>query len=125
MIIFYDGKCPFCKNYVAMLRLKAANTVHLVDARNPQEHKELLQSLVNKGYNLDDGMLVYHNENIFHGGDALHYLALLSTKSTPFNLITAWLFQSSYRARFLYPLLRAGRNFTLRLLGVSRSVIKL
>ena len=120
MIIFYDGKCPLCTNYVTMLRLKNTDTVHLVDARRPGRHTETLQTITNAGYNLDEGMLVYHSENIYHGSDALHYLALLSTKSGLFNRFIAWLFRSNQRAKLLYPLLRAGRNLTLQLLRVEK-----
>jgi hypothetical protein len=41
----------------------------------------------------------------------------LSTSSTTFNRLTASIFRSSYRSRALYPILRAGRNAALGLLG--------
>src|SRR5262249_37501864 len=49
--------------------------------------------------------------------DALNALALLTTPSGHFNRATAWLFSSPALSRLLYPVLRAGRNATLTLLG--------
>ena len=31
--IIYDGDCPFCRSYVALLRLRERYDVQLVDAR--------------------------------------------------------------------------------------------
>jgi hypothetical protein len=44
-------------------------------------------------------------------------LALLSSRGTLFNRINALVFRSYERARLLYPILRAGRNVTLKILG--------
>jgi len=44
-------------------------------------------------------------------------LALLSTPSSGFNRLNAALFRSPTASRLLYPVLRAGRNAVLRLLG--------
>jgi hypothetical protein len=42
---------------------------------------------------------------------------LLSSRSGLFNKLNALIFHSPTVSRLLYPLLRAGRNLTLRLLG--------
>jgi hypothetical protein len=47
-------------------------------------------------------------------------LALLSNRATLFNRINALVFCSYERARLLYPILRAGRNVTLKVLGRSK-----
>jgi hypothetical protein len=56
----------------------------------------------------------------YHGSACMHMLALLSTRATLFNRINALIFCSQERARRLYPILRAGRNVTLKILGRSR-----
>lgn len=50
----------------------------------------------------------------------MNLLALLSTPSSTFNRVNGLIFRSPTASRILYPVLRAGRNATLRLLGRRR-----
>lgn len=116
LTIVYDGDCPFCSAYVAMLRLRdAAGPVTLLDARTPDH--PLIARIHAEGLDLDDGMAVDYAGRLWHGDAAMTLLASLTTPSGPFNRASAWAFRSPLRARLLYPPLRAGRNLTLRLLG--------
>jgi len=56
----------------------------------------------------------------YHGADCLHVLAGLSSRSGLFNKLNAAVFRRRALARLLYPVLRAGRNATLGLLGRAR-----
>lgn len=56
----------------------------------------------------------------YHGADCIHALALLSSSSGLFNRINAKVFRSPQLSRVLYPVLRAGRNTVLRLLGRTK-----
>jgi predicted DCC family thiol-disulfide oxidoreductase YuxK len=112
--LIYDGDCPFCSHYVSWLRLQAAAEVSLVDARATPAALEMARA---GGYDLNEGMLLYLDGAFYHGADCLHRLALLTTRSTGFNRMTRWLFRSPRIARISYPVLRAGRNLTLRLMG--------
>ena len=62
-------------------------------------------------------MVLKLSGRLYHGHDSVHALALLSEPNGMFNKFNAWVFKSPKRAAVLYPVLRAGRNFTLRLLG--------
>lgn len=116
--VFYDGECPFCKNYVKYYRLKdAAGQVELINIR---EDEPAFTLLTDKGFDLDEGMVVELDGQYYHGDDALHCLALMSSKSTLFNKINAGIFSSSATSKILYPMLRAGRNLTLFFLGKER-----
>ncbi|GMG83953.1 DCC1-like thiol-disulfide oxidoreductase family protein [Paralimibaculum aggregatum] len=116
--IIYDGDCPFCSSYVGLMRLKQAiGPVALIDAREGGPEVERARAL---GFDLDDGMLLHLDGRDHHGADCLNRLALLSTRSGLFNRLSAWLFRSETLARVAYPLLRAGRNATLMLLGRRR-----
>ena len=112
--IIYDGDCPFCQAYVKMLRLKEQYTVELIDARG--EHV-ILPEITSQGYDLDDGMVVEINGRFFHGDEAMTRMALMTTKSGVLRRLTKWTFTSERRSRYLYPILRGGRNMTLKLLG--------
>lgn len=113
--IVYDGECPFCRSYVRLVRLRqTAGRVDLIDARSSHPVAKELKEL---GFDLDEGMLVRIGEQTYHGAEAMRILTVLSTPSGLFNRIMRALFLSSARASRLYPVLRSGRNLTLRLLG--------
>src|SRR2546423_970043 len=63
--IVYDGDCPFCSSYVALLRLREQYDVHLVDARR--------QPAVAARYGLDlnEGMIVELEGTVHHGARAI------------------------------------------------------
>jgi len=113
--IVYDGQCPFCQQYTRLMRIRSsAGEVRLIDARSDDP---LVAEVVRRGYDLDHGMVVSMDDNIYHGAEAMHVLAMLSTRAGWFNRFSYYIFRSKRIAAFLYPMLRAGRNLVLRLLG--------
>jgi predicted DCC family thiol-disulfide oxidoreductase YuxK len=113
--IVYDGGCPFCTAYVRLVRLREAiGPVRLVDAR---EGGPVVDEIVAAKLDLDDGMVLKLDGLLYHGDECLNRLALLSTSSGAFNRINVWMFRNPLAARLAYPVLRAGRNLALRLLG--------
>ncbi len=116
--LIYDGDCPFCANYVRFSALReTVGNIRLIDAR---ENGEEVQAAQASGYVIDEGMLLKLDGQFYYGADCLNRLALLSTRSTVFNRLTHALFRRPAMARLFYPILKAGRAVTLRLLGVSR-----
>jgi predicted DCC family thiol-disulfide oxidoreductase YuxK len=115
LTIVYDGDCPVCRNYVRFLRIKeTVGTVTLLDAR---DGGPLVDQLMQQGVDLDDGMALIMGSQLYHGSDCVNKLALMSTSSGAFNRLNAWLFQSTWRSRVLYPVMRAGRNLLLKMLN--------
>ena len=114
VIVVYDELCPFCSAYVKLLHLKQHHTVELVNARG--EHA-VLAEVDQQGLDLDEGMVVKLGDQWFHGADAMQRLALLSSDNGLVRRFSSWVFTSPGRSRVLYPVLRAGRNAVLRLLG--------
>ena len=113
--VVYDGLCPFCSAYTHMLRLReSAGPVRLVDARG---EPGLVADLAAAGAPVNEGMAVLYAGRLYHGGDAVHLLALLASDGGLANRLVAGLLRSQRRARLAYPVLRAGRNLALRLLG--------
>lgn len=113
--IVYDGECPFCSRYVKMLRLRAViGPIQLVDART--DHP-MVAWLHKQQIDLDEGMAFVQNGQISYGEECIHKLALLTTPSGIFNRLTAWVFRSPTASRLIYPILRFGRNVTLKILG--------
>jgi predicted DCC family thiol-disulfide oxidoreductase YuxK len=115
LTIVYDGECPFCSRYVRVLRLRdAVGAVKLMDARQGGAFVEEVQRA---GFDLNEGMVAEYAGKLYHGADCVHLLAMLSTESGFLNGVNAAIFRSDRLSKLLYPMLRFGRNLTLRLLG--------
>lgn len=113
--LVYDGDCPFCARYAALLRFKkAAGDVTMINAR---EHPEVVSELQSKGINIDKGMALTVDDRIYHGSDALHQVALMSSRSTLFNQFTAAVFKSKVLSKIFYPVLKAARRVALFVTG--------
>ena len=115
--LVYDGDCPFCSAYVRHVRLQETVKLALIDAR---EGGPLVSEIAALGLDLDEGMVLKIGDQLYHGDQCIHALALLSSPSGTFNRINKIIFRSRWLSRVLYPVLRAGRNLTLRLLGRSK-----
>lgn len=115
--LLYDGECPFCSRYVALVRLREAiGPLRLVDAREGGRELAIARSA---GLDINTGMVLSLDGQLFHGDACLNRLALLSTSSGFFNRLNGFLFRSPWMARVSYPLMRSTRNGVLRLLGRS------
>ena len=115
IVVVYDHECPFCRRYCQLLRLRQEFTeVELVNAR---ESHPLCEEINRLGLSLDDGMVVQLENEIYHGADAMHILALLSSSAGWFNRINYMIFKSKRLSAWLYPVLRGGRNVLLLILG--------
>lgn len=101
--VVYDGDCPFCARYVALMRLREGHEVRLVDARREPEVAAAY------GLDLNAGMIVDLDGAVHHGAAAVALLSRLSRRPGPLA--------SDRLARVVYPLMRAGRALALRLLG--------
>jgi predicted DCC family thiol-disulfide oxidoreductase YuxK len=113
--IVYDGECPFCAQYVKLVKLREAiGPVSLINAR---EDHPAVRYLAEQGVDLNEEMALIMNGEHFTGPECMHRLALMSTDAGFFNALAARIFSNRRTAKALYPALRAGRNFTLRLLG--------
>jgi len=113
--LLYDKECPFCHSYVRYIRLKKLNSnIELLNARN---NKNLVTKCYKKGLDINEGMILNLDGNIYFGAQAIHILALMSTSSNLFNRINKKIFQHQVLANLLYPVLRCGRNIVLRFIG--------
>ncbi len=114
LTLVYDGDCPLCSAYVTQMRLRrSAGRLNLIDAR---QQPALVQSMEQRGYRLDEGMLLIVDGRFYHGAAGMHALALMSSRSGWFNRLNYRLFRSPRISSVLYPPLVAGRRALLWLL---------
>lgn len=118
IILVYDKECPACDNYCRIVRIREdLGELVLLDARNPSP---VLQEVTALGWDIDQGMVLKVNDQLFYGSDAIHALALLSSRSGIFNRVNYWIFKSKRLSHFLYPILRHLRNLLLKLLRKTK-----
>lgn len=118
LYLIYDRQCPACEQYAQLVRVReSVGELELVDARRDQR---FMPEITRKGLDIDEGMVLKLNDELYYGADAIRVLALLSSRSGLFNRLNYHLFGARVRARMLYPLLRACRNLLLKMLRRTR-----
>ena len=115
LLLVYDEQCPACSHYTKLLQVKATvGELVLINARDPHP---VLEEITEAGLDIDQGMVLKMDDTLYYGADAIHVLSLIGTSSGLFNRLNHWAFRSKTRARFIYPILKSGRNLLLRMLG--------
>lgn len=110
----YDGECPLCTNAALALRIrKKYGCLKLINAREDKEHF-VMQEIYSQKYDLDEGMIIYDGKRLYHGKDALSFMAKFGEHGDFFNLFNKGIFWSSTLASITYPWLRGLRNQLLR-----------
>ena len=118
ILLVYDRECPACDFYCNRIEVsESAGNLILVDAR---ETSDLMDEITERGLDIDEGMVLKVGGDLHYGPDAIHELALLSSRSTIFNRLAYGLFHSAHVSRILYPILKRCRNALLKFLGKTR-----
>lgn len=116
--LVYDPKCPVCEFYCQRIDVsEAAGELSRIDAR---QDSPIMEEITAAGLDIDSGMVVKVDNELYYGSEAIHQLALLSSRKGFINRIAYSIFRHRRAALILYPLLAAGRNLLLKILGRSR-----
>ena len=118
----YDGECPFCNHFAEQLEIKSKiNNIKILDGR---KNLNIIKSLLEKGYDLDQGAILLKDDDIFHGANALNTICK-EIKNPTSNLlkILSSVFNSNKRTKFFFPLLIRARRFALISKGVSTTLV--
>ena len=118
----YDGECPFCNHFAELLEIKSKITnIKILDGRR---NITLINSLLDKGYDLDKGAILLKDEEIFHGAEAINTICKqIKNPSNSLLLVLSKVFKSTKRTKLLFPLLIRARRFALISKGVSTSLV--
>ncbi|NIN35223.1 MAG: hypothetical protein GTN46_01120 [Gammaproteobacteria bacterium] len=79
-----------------------------------------MDEITAKGLDIDQGMVLRMDDRLYYGSDAIHALALISSRSRIFNRINYWIFRSRIFSVWFYSILRFFRNQLLKLLGKTK-----
>ena len=118
----YDGECPFCNHFAELLEIKSKiNNIKILDGR---KNLTLINSLLDKGFDLDKGAILLKDEEIFHGAEAINTICKqVNNPSSSLLLLLSKVFKSTKRTKLLFPFLVRARRFALMSKGVSTSVV--
>ena len=118
----YDGECPFCNHFAELLEIKSKlKNIKILDGR---KNLTLINSLLEKGYDIDKGAILLKDEEILHGAEAINKLCKeINNPSSSLLSLLSVVFKSTKRAKLLFPLLLRARRFALISKGVSTSLV--
>ena len=118
----YDGECPFCNHFAELLEIKSkVNNIKILDGR---KNLTVINSLLEKGYDIDKGAILLKDEDIFHGAEAINTICKqIKNPSSSLLFLLSRVFKSTKRTNVLFPLLVRARRFALIAKGVSTSLV--
>ncbi|MEZ0260514.1 MAG: DCC1-like thiol-disulfide oxidoreductase family protein [Alphaproteobacteria bacterium] len=108
--ILYDAECPVCAGYCE--RIKQDN-IALVDAR---QAGPLLEEITRLGLDIDEGMVVKKDGQIFYGSEAMREIVKVKQASR----IERLLFGAKPVAAAVYAFCKSVRNVVLWLLAIDK-----
>ena len=121
LTFIYDGECPFCNHFAELLEVKSKlKNISIVDGR---KNPILINSLLEKGYDIDKGAILQVGEDIFHGYEAINKISSeITNPSGSLLKVLTNIFKSTKRTKLIFPFLIRARRFALISKGVSTSL---
>ena len=118
----YDGECPFCNHFAELIEIKSKITnLKIIDGR---KNLTLINSLLEKGYDLDKGAILIKDEDILHGAEAINTICKqINNPSSSLLLLISRIFKSNKRTIVLFPFLVRARRLALISKGISTSLV--
>lgn len=116
--LIYDGQCPVCRTYCENLSPDdAAIDIALVDAREPGNSVDEVNK---RGLDIDEGMVLKIDGELYYGSDAMYQIARRSQKKGMTGFLNRVFFNTPRKARFFYPAGKFVRNILLRILRIPK-----
>ena len=118
ILLVYDKECPACNTYCQIIRIReTVGDLKIIDAR---KNSGVMDEITKSGLDIDRGMVLKMEEQLYYGSDAMHALALISSRSGLLNRINYWMFKSKSVSSWLYPVLRLFRDLLLKMPGKTK-----
>ena len=122
LTFIYDGECPFCNQFAELLELKSKlNNITILDGR---KNLNLIRSLLEKGYDIDNGAILLKDDNIYHGSEAINTVCKqINNPSGNLLKLLSKIFKSNKTTTLLFPFLVRARRIALISKGVPTSLV--
>ena len=113
---YYDGECPFCKEYSKYIELRKKYDIEILNAR---DNLEKIIEFRAKGYDIDEGMIleVSPGKKLYHGADAAKVLDRMIEKKGVFDKFISMVVELKFFKSIVYPIVKFVRIVLLKLMG--------
>ena len=121
LVFLYDGECPFCNHFSELLELRS--DLPGLTIKNARDNLPEMKSLLERGYDLDNGAILLKGDEVLHGAQAINWICSRITKPSDELLkLIAFTFSSKLRTDVIFPLLILTRRILLLVKGVPRKL---
>ena len=121
LVFLYDGECPFCNHFSELLELRSG--LQGLTIKNARDNLPEMKSLLERGYDLDNGAILLKGDEVLHGAQAINWICSRITKPSDELLkLIAFTFSSKLRTDVIFPLLILTRRILLLIKGVPRKL---
>ena len=118
LALIYDGDCPLCQKLALVTKLrKEYGQLQLINARN-SDHP-LLVEISQRGFDLDQGMVVYHQKKFLYGAEAISFLANHEEGLTTLAKLRIVFAKQRFLMKMVYPWLVFLRKQLLAFKGIQ------
>ena len=113
---YYDGECPFCKEYSKYIELRKKYDIEILNAR---DNLEKIIEFRAKGYDIDEGMIleVSPGKKLYHGADAAKVLDRMIEKKGVLDKFISMVVELKFFKSIVYPMVKFVRIVLLKLMG--------
>ncbi len=112
--LYYDDECPFCKEYSKYIELRKKHDVQVLNAR---ESIEKIKTFREKGFDINDGMIVELDGDIYQGADAAKLLDECISKDKFLDKFISFFVNLPVFKQVIYPVVLFFRRVILKIFG--------
>lgn len=112
--LYYDEDCPFCMEYSKYVELRKKYDIKIFNAR---ESIDKIKVFRNKGFDINDGMIIEYESEIFQGSDAVKIIDKYIDKKSVFDQFISVIINLPGFKLVVYPIVKFLRIMILKLLG--------
>lgn len=117
--LYYDDECPFCKDYIKYIELRKKYEVQAINAR---ETIEKIKTFREKGFDINNGMLVEFDGAIYQGADAAKFLDECISKNGLLDKLISFSVKLPGFKQLIYPVVLLSRRIILKFLGKNPDI---
>lgn len=110
--LYFDKECPFCSYYANYNFLKLNHNLILYNAR---EYPQKINLLRKKGFDINSGIIIEIDGEIFQGSNAVKQLNKLSEKQIK-------IFNTRFFSIVIYPVMKLVRKLLLFILNKDSKI---
>ena len=112
--LYYDEECPFCNEYSKYVELRKKYDIKIFNAR---ESIDKIKVFRNKGFDINDGMIIECESKIFQGSDAVKIIDKHIDKKRVLDQFISVVINLPGFKLLVYPIVKFLRIIILKLLG--------